>query len=71
MLALAGGVSANRLLRRRMQAICNERGIKLYLPELKYCGDNAAMVAAAAHVRLRHGQVAGLSLNADPALRLV
>ncbi len=70
-LALAGGASANRLLRRQMQAACDARGIKLYVPELRYCGDNAAMIAAAAHVRLRHGQVAGLNLNADPALRLV
>lgn len=70
-IALAGGVSANRLLRERMRQLCLEQGWAPYLPELRYCGDNAAMIAAAAHVRLMWGEAADLSLNADPALRLV
>lgn len=70
-LALAGGVAANKLLRRQLQAACDERGITLYLPEFKYCGDNAAMIGAAAYLRLMHGQVADMRLNANPALRLV
>ncbi len=70
-LALAGGVSANRLLRERMMEACAGRGMELYMPELKYTGDNAAMIGAAAFRRLRHLQLAGLDLNADPSLRLV
>lgn len=70
-LALAGGVAANRLLRRQLQAACDQRGMALFLPDLKYCGDNAAMIGAAAFLRLKHGHVADMALNANPALRLV
>lgn len=70
-LVLAGGVSANSLLRSQMKKACDEAAIQLYLPELKYCGDNAAMIGSAAFRRLRHFQLADLSLNANPSLRLV
>lgn len=70
-LVLAGGVSANSLLRRQMKKACDSQGIELYLPELKYCGDNAAMIGAAAFRRLSHLDLADLSLNANPSLRLV
>lgn len=48
-LALAGGVAANGALRRAMQAACEEKKLGLYLPELGFCGDNAAMIASAAY----------------------
>jgi N6-L-threonylcarbamoyladenine synthase len=70
-LALAGGVSANSLLRQRMQTLCQEAGIPLYMPKLSLCTDNAAMIASAAYYRLMRGEIAGLDLNAQPALRLV
>lgn len=69
-MALAGGVSANSLLRREMEAACKKRGIKLYMPKLSLCGDNAAMIASAGYYRLRRGEIADLTLNARPALRL-
>ena len=69
-MALAGGVSANRLLRREMQAACDRRGIQLYMPRLDLCGDNAAMIGSAAYYRLLRGEIADLALNARPALRL-
>ena len=69
-MALAGGVSANRLLRREMEAACAKAGVPLYMPRLELCGDNAAMIGSAAYYRLRRGELAGLSLNARPALRL-
>ena len=47
-IVLAGGVSANRELRRRMQAVCDENGYTLSVPELCYCGDNAAMIGVQA-----------------------
>ena len=70
-LALAGGVSANSLLRAEMQKACDKRGIPLYLPMLKLCGDNAAMIGSAAYWRLMKGEYADLTLNAIPALRLI
>ena len=69
-MVLAGGVSANRLLRREMEAACAKAGIPLYMPRLELCGDNAAMIGSAAYYRLRRGELADLSLNARPALRL-
>lgn len=69
-MVLAGGVSANRLLRREMEAACAKAGLPLYMPRLELCGDNAAMIGSAAYYRLRRGELADLSLNARPALRL-
>ncbi len=69
-LALAGGVSANSLLRKKMQALCGEAGIPLYMPRLSLCGDNGAMIASAAYFRLMKGEIADLSLNARPSLSL-
>lgn len=63
-LVLAGGVSANRELRRRMKAACTERGIALYAPPLSLCGDNAAMVGAQAYYEWETGHTAGWDLNA-------
>ena len=70
-LAMAGGVSANRLLRRMMQEEADKAGIPLYMPKLNLCTDNAAMIASAAYFRLMKGEIAPLTLNAMPALRLV
>ena len=67
-LVLAGGVSANSELRARMKAECEKRGIKLYYPELKYCGDNAAMVGVQAFYEYQSGNTAGASLNATAPL---
>jgi N6-L-threonylcarbamoyladenine synthase len=69
--ALAGGVSANRELRRMATEMCAELGMTLYMPEIRLCTDNGAMIGSAAFYRLMNGEVAGLELNAMPALKLV
>ncbi len=69
--ALAGGVSANRELRRMAAELSRELDIPLFMPELHLCTDNGAMIGSAAYYRLRNGELAGLDLNAMPALRLV
>lgn len=48
-IVLAGGVSANRVLRKMIEEKANENGYNSYMPELKYCTDNAAMIGSAAH----------------------
>ena len=63
-IVLAGGVSANSRLRKRMWDICTEKGWQLYMPELSLCGDNAAMVGAQAFYEYQSGNIAGLELNA-------
>jgi N6-L-threonylcarbamoyladenine synthase len=52
---VAGGVAANRSLRARAAAVCAARGVQLHLPPLRYCGDNAAMIAAVGALRLEAG----------------
>ncbi len=68
-MALAGGVSANRELRRRMTTLCGDLNVPLYMPRLDLCTDNGAMIGSAAYYQLLRGNAADLSLNAVPALR--
>ena len=56
-LVLAGGVSANALLRQRFTEECEKIGVKLYYPELKLCTDNAAMIASQAYFNYISGAV--------------
>ena len=63
-IALAGGVSANSVLRSKMEALCRKHSWELFLPRLDLCGDNAAMVASQAYYEFLSGNVSDLSLNA-------
>ena len=63
-IVLAGGVSANSRLRKKMAETCENNGFKLFMPELKYCGDNAAMVGAQGYYEFLSGKRAGSDLNA-------
>ncbi len=67
-LVLAGGVSANSVLRFEMQKLADKNNIQLFMPELKYCGDNAAMVGAQAFYEYQAGKISTLKLNATAAL---
>ena len=69
-LVVAGGVSANSVLRRRLQKLCAKNGVELYLPSLNLCGDNAAMVGAQGYYELKKGNIANLSLNATASLSI-
>lgn len=69
-IALAGGVSANRQLREAFQEACAREDMTLYLPDLKYCTDNAAMIASAAYYACRAWGPDALDLNADPGADL-
>ncbi len=65
--ALAGGVAANSHLRAEMEKLCKSKGLPLYYPEKKYCGDNAVMIAVAGYFEYIKGNIAPLSLNAEAA----
>jgi len=67
-IVLAGGVSANSELRRRLKEECEKRGYEFHLPLLKYCGDNAAMVGVQAYFEYKNGNIADLDLNATATL---
>ncbi|MBQ7288700.1 MAG: tRNA (adenosine(37)-N6)-threonylcarbamoyltransferase complex transferase subunit TsaD [Clostridia bacterium] len=67
-IVLAGGVSANSELRTRMQTACKENSYTLYMPELRYCGDNAAMIGVQAYYEQASGNFAGNDLNATATL---
>ena len=69
-IVVAGGVSANSGIRAKMKSVCDALGAKLYLPELKYCGDNAAMIGAQGYYDFLAGRRADESLNAVATLSL-
>ncbi len=69
-ICLAGGVSANKQLREKMTILCNTNNIKLFMPKLEYCTDNAAMIASVAYFALQRGEIANFELNAVPGLSL-
>lgn len=62
-LVLAGGVSANSVLRARMENLAKEKDWKLYLPDLSLCGDNGAMVGAQGYFEFLKGTTANMDLN--------
>lgn len=66
-IVLAGGVSANSYIR---DAFNNLDGVKVYMPDLKLCTDNAAMIASAGYYNFINGKISDLTLNAEPDLKL-
>ena len=67
-IAIAGGVSANSLLRKQLETVCKKNGWSFYRPDISLCGDNAAMVGAQGYYEFLAGIRAGLDLNACAAM---
>ena len=63
-LVVAGGVGANAELRRRLDAACAARGVRVHYPELHLCSDNGAMIALAGAMRATAGEAATQDLGA-------
>ena len=63
-IVIAGGVSANMYLREEIKKLCDEFNIKLAVPRMLYCTDNAAMIGAAAYPLYLKKEFASLDLNA-------
>lgn len=60
---IAGGVAANKILRAAMQELTDELQVELSIPPMKYCTDNAAMIAAAGYYAYKEGRISDLTLN--------
>lgn len=69
-LIVAGGVACNLALRESAERAALRLGVPVYFPSRHLSTDNAAMIAAAGHARLKQGEASGLSLAADVTLRL-
>ena len=67
----AGGVSANKGLRSSLEDTFKKEGIPFYVPPLKLCTDNAAMIAAAGTSMYKAGKRSDLTLNGRPGMELV
>ncbi|MET3683263.1 N6-L-threonylcarbamoyladenine synthase [Alkalibacillus flavidus] len=69
-LIVAGGVSANQTLRKRLRDRFADSDIAVHIPPLYLCTDNAAMIGAAASIQYHQGDVADFDLNANPGLMM-
>ncbi|MEG0073254.1 MAG: tRNA (adenosine(37)-N6)-threonylcarbamoyltransferase complex transferase subunit TsaD [Clostridia bacterium] len=69
-IVIAGGVSANRVLRKKFVETATNNGYKAYIPDLKYCTDNAAMIGSAGYYNFVEGYFAKEDLNAVANLKL-
>lgn len=70
-LVVAGGVAANSFLKQRLTSECEKLGVELYMPELKYCTDNGAMIGACAYFEMKNGlECADFNLTANSTVAL-
>lgn len=69
-IVVAGGVAANSRIRADFKAAAEKRGYKLYIPPLKLCGDNGAMIGAQAYYEYLAGVRGGSDLNAYATMEL-
>lgn len=63
-LLLAGGVSANSMLRAKSAKLAKENGLKLFVPRISFCTDNAAMIAVTGYMKAKRGLFDDMSLKA-------
>ena len=62
-IALAGGVSANSMLRTKTEALAKKMGLALHIPKITYCTDNAAMIAITGKMKAELGEFDGMELK--------
>lgn len=64
-ICIAGGVSANKGLRRSLQALGEQQGWNVYIPPFEYCTDNAGMIAITGHYKYLASDFVGLDVSAE------
>ncbi|NJP09839.1 MAG: tRNA (adenosine(37)-N6)-threonylcarbamoyltransferase complex transferase subunit TsaD [Leptolyngbyaceae cyanobacterium RU_5_1] len=69
-IAVGGGVAANSGLRHHLQAAATEHNLRVLFPPLKFCTDNAAMIACAAADHLNRGHISPLTLGAQSRMAI-
>ncbi len=69
-LVLAGGVSANSLLRRRIAEECVKNGWEYFYPPIELCGDNGAMVGSQGYYEYLAGNIVSTDLNAKATMSI-
>ena len=69
-IAVAGGVAANSRIRADFMAACEKAGVKLFMPPLRLCGDNAAMIGSQGYYEYLAGNTASSDLNAYANMEL-
>lgn len=69
-IAIAGGVSANQGLRKKIAELGEKENWEIFIPRLEYCTDNAAMIAQAGWFKLLARQFSELDITADPRLKV-
>ena len=62
-IAIAGGVSANSMLRAKAGKLADSLGLHLYIPKLSYCTDNAAMIAITGKLKAESGTYDDLAMK--------
>ena len=67
-LLIAGGVSANSGIREEFSKLCKENNIKLTIPKISYCTDNATMIATCGYYMFINKEFSDYSLKIDPSL---
>ena len=63
--AMCGGVAANTFIRKNLEEMCKKHNVKMYVPDKKYCTDNATMIGAAAYILYKNNKFSDLSVNAS------
>ena len=67
---ISGGVASNTHIRESLREMCESIGVKMHMPEKKYCTDNAAMIGAASYILYKNKEFAPLSTNAQSNINL-
>lgn len=63
--SIAGGVASNSHIREALKNMCIRNDIKMYIPDKKYCTDNATMIGAAGYVLYKNKEFSDLDVNAS------